>query len=398
MTLTHYIGGKIAGDSTDFATLSTNYPNLSTFIDFESLIEYILIDDVWTKIGTPPPAQLGGWKEIGRTTLVSPNTEILIPENFPTLPNLPDKRYYMVLTNIVGESASADVGVRFNELATSIYARRFSTNGATDITTGNLANAMWHPTDVAGTLPIFGVHYISNLSAQEKVFLGHTTRSNTLGSAGTPARAEVTGKQVLTTDPIKSITLLTGTAATFNLNSEVVVLGWDPNDPETGGFWEELSDTNLLGGEADIIQSNLFTPKKYLWVQVFLESSGTIQDGLRLGNNSIDDATDRYAYRFKVNGGQPDTLVPNQTKIGDFNNLNANAFANFYIINNADQEKLVIGHTVYPTAIGNSAPNRTEWVGKWVESSLQANLIQMFNVAGAGSYGVNTRMKVWGSD
>lgn len=54
MTLTHYIGGKITGDTADFDVLSTNYPNLTTFINFETFTEFILVSGVWEQVGQAP--------------------------------------------------------------------------------------------------------------------------------------------------------------------------------------------------------------------------------------------------------------------------------------------------------------------------------------------------------
>jgi len=53
MTLTHYIGGKLTGLTADFPP-SLNYPNLTTFINFETFQEFILVAGVWEQIGAVP--------------------------------------------------------------------------------------------------------------------------------------------------------------------------------------------------------------------------------------------------------------------------------------------------------------------------------------------------------
>lgn len=86
MTLTHYIGGKITGDSTDFASLSINYPNLTTFIDFETFAEYILVDGVWKKIGEPlRNMDDGNLKTYWKFDESSPNDIINVSQAFSTL-------------------------------------------------------------------------------------------------------------------------------------------------------------------------------------------------------------------------------------------------------------------------------------------------------------------------
>jgi len=54
MTLTHYIGGKLTGLTVDFPP-SLNYPNLTTFINTETFIEYILVSGVWEQVGVASP-------------------------------------------------------------------------------------------------------------------------------------------------------------------------------------------------------------------------------------------------------------------------------------------------------------------------------------------------------
>jgi len=222
----------------------------------------------------------GGWVELGRTTLGSANADI-------TVTGLADKRYYKVLTDINGKSANFDVGVRFNDIETSTYARRFSTNGGTDITTGSLSAAMWVSTGASLTLPEFGVHYIANKDTKEKLFLGHAVRQNTAGAGTAPERCELTGKHAQTTDPISSITVTSAGASTFNTGSEVVVLGWDPADTHTTNFWEELASVEL-GSAADDLSSGIFTAKKYLWVQAYSSGDGGSAGGgaHAMGGNS----------------------------------------------------------------------------------------------------------------
>jgi len=57
LTLTHYVGGKLVGDTADFnLPLSINYPEFTTFINFETFREFILVSGVWEIMltGDPP--------------------------------------------------------------------------------------------------------------------------------------------------------------------------------------------------------------------------------------------------------------------------------------------------------------------------------------------------------
>ena len=60
-------------------------------------------------------------------------------------------------------------------------------------------------------------------------------------------------------------------------------------------------------------------------------------------------------------------------------------------------EKFVIGeHTVATAGVG-TAPNRTEYVAKWANTSSQITEVDFHNVD-PGNYGTKSIIKVWGSD
>lgn len=58
----------------------------------------------------------------------------------------------------------------------------------------------------------------------------------------------------------------------------------------------------------------------------------------------------------------------------------------------------MIGHDVTQNTAGaGTAPHRAEAVFKWANTSNQITEIDFHN-SGAGSYGTNSFIKVWGSD
>ena len=67
MTIQYYIGGKIVGLAADVKP--TSVPANTTFIESDTFTEFIF-DGVatWNQIGAPI-LPVGGWKELGRTTL-----------------------------------------------------------------------------------------------------------------------------------------------------------------------------------------------------------------------------------------------------------------------------------------------------------------------------------------
>jgi len=74
-------------------------------------------------------------------------------------------------------------------------------------------------------------------------------------------------------------------------------------------------------------------------------------------------------------------------------------FVNIFIVNNASNEKLIICHGVSDNSSTGAAnaPARTEMVGKWTNTSNQADILQFFN-QGAGTLTGNSTARIWGSD
>ena len=72
--------------------------------------------------------------------------------------------------------------------------------------------------------------------------------------------------------------------------------------------------------------------------------------------------------------------------------------ASLFIINNSSNEKLVIAHQVDGNTAGAAtAPDRRETVGKWTNTSNQANIIDFKNTT-ATNLTSSSILKVWGSN
>ena len=325
----------------------------------------------------------GGWVELGRTTLGSAATSI-------TVSSLPDKRYYKVLTHITGQSANSDLGLRLNSDTGSNYARRFSTNGGSDIS-GTVTSLPWHYTDSSKTTPIFAMGYLANKSDKEKLTISHGVRQ-TGTTAGAPSRFESVGKWANTSNPIDEIQVLATGGTNLNSGSEMVVLGWDPDDTHTSNFWEELASVEL-GTTSSNISTGTISAKKYLWVQgYFIKSSASAEVTIQYNN----DTGSNYARRKSTNGGGDGTEL-SQTKIdvvgGDANP----SFTNTFIINNASNEKLGITHTINQLSAGaGNVPQRAENVTKWANTSNQITEIDFNSIS--SSFEAGSFIKVWGSN
>ena len=118
--------------------------------------------------------EVGGWVELGRTTLGSAGDTI-------TVSGLSNKRYYMVLTHGLWSSGNQWVNPRLGNGSVDTgtnYSWRHSDSGAVDAT-GTSSNFMGYiaPTGGAGGNR-FAVNYLSNYSTKEKLSIATLSASS----------------------------------------------------------------------------------------------------------------------------------------------------------------------------------------------------------------------------
>ncbi len=331
------------------------------------------------RLTPPPPLAIGGWVELGRTTLVSVSDTV-------TVSGLANKRYLMVLTHVI-KSGNAIIQNRLNSDSGTNYANRRNTNGAGEATNvnGNIIEQA-----IANGGEEWQVQYISNLASRDKLLIQWLNSSVASGAAQEPSRQEQVAKWANTVDAVNTFNLLNGSSGDFASGTEVVVLGWDPGDTHTDNFWEELfsgTGTSLDTGVAGI------TAKKYLWIQTYLDLQGGAGNASFTYNG---DVSGTYGVRFNLNGGSDgsdvnrvDALIPFQGQPSA-----QRAFCNTFMLNNLANEKLAINHVVWTNALGSAtAPNIQEHVAKWANTSAQIT-----DVAIGGTYGATSKMKIWGSN
>jgi len=328
---------------------------------------------------------VGGWKELARTTLGSPADDI-------TVSSLANKRYLMVLHSCLDTGGDIGVKTEYNADTGANYATRFSENGLADITTEVNKNADLL-SSTGKSSPFFAVTYFVNLATAEKLRITDNVYRDTAGAGNAPIRGENVGKWANTTDAINSIKSIQAAAGSYDTNSEVVVLGWDPADTHTDNFWAELASVDLSGGDASFIDSGTITTKKYLWIQLFTQQ--TVDSDYFLTFNA--DSNPSYARRISNNGGADSTAV-SQTKFAiTSTGVNVPAFANLFVVNRTSNEKLIIAHEIHQgTAGAGNFPTRWEAVGKWANTI--ALISSMRVTSGSGNLDSKTILKIWGSN
>ena len=325
---------------------------------------------------------IGGWVELGRTTLGGAASTI-------TVSSITDKRYYMILNSSLGTVANADIYGEFNSDTGSNYSNRFAYNG-TEGTQASTSRNSVHITAASSNTPFFAVGNYANLSAKEKLGICNSVQQMTAGAGTAPQRSENATKWANTAAVINAYTLMNSGASNYATGSEVVVLGWDPADTHTSNFWEELASVTTTGSGA--VNSGTFTAKKYLWIQFFGLSSSSHNVAITFNG----DSGANYSRRYTLNGAGDSTSVSNTSTLPAVS-MGNESFTNMFIINNSANEKLMISHSVGQlTAGAGTAPNRCEAVGKWANTSSQITSIN-FEVSG-GTFIAGSIIKVWGSD
>jgi len=327
---------------------------------------------------------VGGWVELGRTTLGGTGDTVSVG-------SLSDKRYYMVLGDII-PSGNVYTRTWLNGDTGTNYATRYSGSGAADATITSTNDTVTNKS--TDTTPYFTVQYFSNLPSKEKLWINHSVEQQTAGAATAPERMESVNKWDNTSNAISTIQQTNEAAGDLASGTELVVLGWDPADEHTSNFWEELASVDLSGGSADQISSGTLSAKKYIWMQLYIEPTGAANINMTFNN----DTSTNYAKRNSNDGGSDGTTTSASSLSMQTTATSAPSFHNLFMINNASNEKLIIHHAVAQNTAGAStAPQRKEQAMKWTNTSNQITEIDIDNTD-TGSYDTKTILKVWGSD
>ena len=332
------------------------------------------------------------WVELGRTTLSSAGDSI----NVASL-STSDYPYMMVLVHGIN-SGQIQNNMRFNNDSGNNYANNYSNDGGNT----NFTSQPYVVNSDTYTSDIFQTDFIMNKSDQEKIGTGQIVAQNATGAGTAPRRTEYGLKWANTSDSITSVSLINTGSGDYASGSEVVVLGYDPDDTEGTSVWEELASVDLSGGTGDSLSSGTISAKKYLWVQAYLEQSGSGDTGNICRLNS--DSGSNYAIRYSENGGSDATSTSRTNIVTGANSGTDGAgeafYINMFIINKSDKEKLIIGE-LNDTDAGSgagTAPGRSEFVAKWANTSGQITNITWTNSGGSATWATTSRLKVWGFD
>jgi len=335
------------------------------------------------------------WKELDRVTLGS-TSDTIDTGTFSAKDNL------KFLLHVI-RSGSVTVEMTFNADTGSNYAKRLSETGESD---GTNVNQNYLKISIDNEDDEFHIMDFRNIANREKLGIIHVVaRQSGTGAGNAPTRGETVGKWANTADQITRVTLTNTNGGDYASGCELIVLGCDDDEADSGtNFWQELTNTSTIASSVTNT-SGTFTAKKYMMFTAHTSSINNSNHGnsyLRLGSSGSIDTGSNYAFRGSINGASDGTGTSNSSGIfaedywssggGDHGGI----LYNGYIMNVSGKEKLVIMEVVQGMNGASNPPRRQEPVGKWANTSAQANVLQI-NAAGGGGLLAGS-WRVWGSD
>ena len=327
------------------------------------------------------------YKELTRKVLASDDPQF-VTDSFEGEENL------MIIINGTVKSATADPSFSYNSDYGTNFAYRQSAAGASDFT---VTSSRWLAIASGyADMPFTSVIYTDNLSDEEKIGVQHHVDTYGTGAGNPPYRRESVLKWANTSNAITTISCWTTQSVTSppsafdsGAGSECIVLGF--SDGSSGDtVWEEL-DSVATTGTTDSLNSNTFTGKDYLLVQIWANYTGDTNTKMTFNS----DTGTNYSQRQSYAGGADGTRI-NQANIGfDDSSVKDSLIQSMFITNKSDQEKTAIMFQGTGTNGAANAPYRIETYGKWANTSSQITSIQL-SQTNSGSYLADTTMKIWG--
>ena len=154
--------------------------------------------------------------------------------------------------------------------------------------------------------------------------------------------------------------------------------------------WTRLSHV-ALSSAGDTLNSGTITACHKLKVVVHtFASGGNIKENIRFNSDSGNNYN-----RRRSNNGASDSSDTSQAQLEVYGDTTEDRLLYMDITNKSDKVKLVFGDYNINTVGAGNAPSRTEWVGKWQNTSAQITNITITN-DGSGSYDTGSYITVFG--
>tara|TARA_Y100000590_G_scaffold456023_1_gene605739 strand:+ start:1572 stop:2510 length:939 start_codon:yes stop_codon:yes gene_type:complete len=255
------------------------------------------------------------------------------------------------------------------------YAYRANNDGGTDATNTGTANFITNGS-FSGTAYI--ELSITNISAEEKLIIGHILKQGSSGAGTAPNRVEVVSKWVNTSNQANIARFINNDTGDYLSGSYITVLG-----AKESATSDTLSVTDM-------------TAKKHLMVQVHVKINTALPlPALRFNN----DSGSNYARRESRDGGTEITSTSSTSIfLADVGGSEGDISATCFVINESSKEKLLIAESIRGLSSGSgTAPSRQETVAKWANTTNQITRVDLIN-GNTGNWAEGSEVTVYGTD
>jgi len=338
-------------------------------------------------------ASSGGWKFISRTVVGAGSVN-----NTPiSVSSIPDNRYYMVMCSGKTNQTNADHSWKFNNSGTDThYGIRQSWSGGGD--NEYTSQQFIRPIGTTDDAQFFDVMHIANKSDKEKLLIGQagqTTASDT-SSADSITRSEYSAKYKPSShsaiNQIQALCTNSGSSQGYKQGTEVVVLAWDTTLVDSNNYWTELK--NVSGDGTTSFNTGTFALKKYLWIQVYVDRSGSSNNTeFTCGTGGSLDGQQNYAQAINEDGGADETSNRQDQNKMTIPVYGEEQFINLFVNNSSSAPKIFL-------AKGNISSSTQSHILRAIYKWANNSQMNIFGVSSGGSNTLSTssKIKVWGAD
>tara|TARA_R100000900_G_scaffold61814_1_gene49544 strand:+ start:1392 stop:2489 length:1098 start_codon:yes stop_codon:yes gene_type:complete len=339
---------------------------------------------------------VGGWKELGRKKLGSAGDSIDVS-------NISNKKYLMFIVQTI-PSGDTNLGLRFNGETGSRYSQNGSFNTASDSSGSATSTSCVGNYGSAITTPALHIGYVVNETNKIKLI-----RSNSVIQKGTSSAPDIqeswgTFAPSTITEVIEDLSWINSDSGSFDSDSELIVLGWDPADSHTDNFWQELATITETEGTSETFNTPVFTSKKYIMFEAYIIDQNNSDAGVDM---YVNDTTGTGTYRMRYDNNYAKAGYDGGTGNGSRQLLYGNGFVNnenYYMrgfcLNVSGKQKLFMADVVTDGGSNTGTPNARDIGGKTVATSYDITQIGFRNrgTTTGKDIGIGSVIKVWGSD
>ena len=356
--------------------------------------EYSTTADIFQPTLQSP--SVAGWKELGRKKLGSSADTIDVS-------NIDNKKYLMFIVQSI-PSGNTNLGLRFNGETGSRYSQNGSYNTANDSSGSSTSTSCIGNYGSAITTPALHIGYVVNETNKIKLIRSNSVIQKDISDVLDVQESWGTFAPSTITEVIEDLSWINTDSGSFDTDSELIVLGWDPADTHTDNFWEELATITETEGTSETFNTPVFTSKKYIMFEAYIIDQNNSDAGIDM---YVNDTTGSGTYRMRYDNNFAKQGYDGGTGTGSYQLLYGNGFVNnenFYMrgfgLNISGKQKLFMADVVTDGGSNTGTPNARVLGGKTVATNYDITQIGFRNrgTTTGKNIGIGSVIKVWGHD